>query len=221
MPDCMKLSGTQLKLLAASIMVVDHVGAVLFRECELFRIIGRMSFPIFCFLMAEGVSHTRSMKKYMQRLLLAAIVSQPFYSLCFSGNFLLGRLNVMFTFLLAGIAIWGYQRLPAEGKWVGVLWMFAMAFLAMSLKTDYGEYGVLLVSLFYLLRERKKMMLLLAGLFQLCLARGIQQYSVMSLIPIAFYNEKRGRNIKYFFYAFYPAHLFAIYLLARCLGIYH
>lgn len=216
----MILSGTQLKLIAALIMVVDHVGAVLFPQYIILRIIGRMSFPIFCFVMAEGMYYSKNIRGYLLRLFAVALITQPVYSLCFTGQLFWKQLNVMFTFLLAGIGILGYQRLPVAGKWLGIVGMFAAACLAAVLNTDYGDYGVALVSLFYLLRENKKVMVVVTGLFQLGMAQGIQQYSIFSLVPILFYNGKRGRNIKYFFYVFYPAHLLIIYIVGRCLEIY-
>lgn len=220
MPEYMKLNGTQLKLFAALIMVIDHIGAVIFPRIALLRIVGRISFPIFCFMAAEGFAHTKNLKKYMLRLLVAGVVSQPFYSLCFAGNLTYGTLNIMFTFLLSGAAVCVHKKLPQGRKEFAVVAAVLMAVLAMYLHTDYGEYGVILVFLFYLLRENQIALLLITGCFQILAAVGIQRYSAFSLVPIAFYNGKRGRNLKYFFYIFYPLHLSVIYGAAVHLGIY-
>lgn len=222
MPDFLRMNGTQLKIFAALIMVADHIGAVILRRQFWLRIIGRMAFPIFCFCMAEGLMRTRNIKKYMLRLLIAGIITEPVFNLAFSGSIRYHSQNVMFTFLLAAMAVWVVQRFGIKGKWKTVgqaLAFFAAAVLARKLGTDYGAYGVLLVGIFYLV-PGKTQKLVLSGLYQLAAAGGVQMYSVFSLIPLAMYDGQRGRRLKYFFYIFYPGHLLVLYLVARCMGIY-
>lgn len=203
-------------------MVIDHVGAVILRRYFILRIIGRMAFPIFCFCMAQGLIRTRDIKKYMLRLLAAGILSEPIYNIAFSGSIRYPSQNVMFTFLLAAMAVWGVQKLKIEGKWriAGqASAFFAAAFLAQRLGTDYGAYGVFLVAIFYMLPGKPEK-LIVSGLFQLTAAKGAQMYSAFSVIPLAMYNGQRGPKLKYFFYVFYPAHLLLLYIIARCMGIY-
>jgi hypothetical protein len=89
-----------------------------------------------------------------------------------------------------------------------------MALLAEYMNTDYGAYGVLLIYIFYIFREKRTAAFTFSALFQLLAATGIQRLSVFSLIPLLFYSGKQGARLKYFFYIFYPAHLGILYLIA-------
>ena len=75
-----------LKLIACITMLIDHIGAVFFPSLILLRIIGRLSFPIYCFLLAEGAAHTKHAPRYALRLLLCALISELPYDLAFSGK---------------------------------------------------------------------------------------------------------------------------------------
>ena len=79
----MGLNSFQLKCIAVLTMIIDHTGAVLFPGDLVFRYIGRISFPVFCFLLVEGFSHTRDMRKYMLRLGVFAVISEIPYDLAF------------------------------------------------------------------------------------------------------------------------------------------
>ena len=52
-----------LKIIAFLTMIVDHTGVIFYPNSQIFRIIGRISFPIFCFFIVEGFSHTKNIKK--------------------------------------------------------------------------------------------------------------------------------------------------------------
>lgn len=91
------LNRNALKIIALIAMIVDHIGLVFFPNIAVFRIIGRVSFPIFAFFISEGYYYTKSKKKYIITLLIFAIISQPFYILMI-GNY---TLNILFTFLFS------------------------------------------------------------------------------------------------------------------------
>ena len=101
-----KMPQEWLKLIACITMLADHIGAILLPGCVLLRIIGRLSFPIYCFLLAEGAAHTRNAKGYALRLLICAILSEIPHDLALSGRVLtLGSLNTMFSLLLGFLMI--------------------------------------------------------------------------------------------------------------------
>lgn len=220
MGDFYKLNGTQLKLFAALIMVIDHIGAVILPQYIILRIIGRISFPIFCFMAAEGFYYTSDLKKYMLRLFIAGIITEPVYNLAFTGTLQYMHQNVMFTFLCAAAAVYIGKMFPEKLRVLSVIPFVFMAYIANVLNTDYGAFGVTLIWLFYILRDKKFINIAASGVLQIAGSVGIQRYSVFSLIPIALYNGRKGKKIKYFFYIFYPGHLMIIYIAALYLGIY-
>ena len=94
----MELTSFQLKWIAIFSMAVDHTGALLFPEAMWMRGIGRLAFPIFAFLLAEGYYHTHDVKRYLLRLWLFALISEIPYDLAFQGTLLeSGSQNVFFT----------------------------------------------------------------------------------------------------------------------------
>lgn len=150
-----------LKLIAIITMLIDHIGAILYPGNLKYRIIGRLAFPIFAFLIAEGYSHTKDFKKYISRMFIFAMISQiPFY-LAFYGNgafesnqimnYFRGNFNVLFTFLLALFAVWSYDNLD---KTLSIVITFSLCFLATSLNVDYSFYGVLLVYVFCVIKSK-------------------------------------------------------------------
>ena len=96
-PSPSRISQLELKVFACSLMLVDHIGIVFFPNLVIFRIIGRLAFPIFAWFFAYGYARTRNWKKYLLRLLLGGLVAQPFYSLMFDKPFYDG-LNILLTF---------------------------------------------------------------------------------------------------------------------------
>ena len=154
------LNGSVLKWFAILVMLTDHVGACLLEVFILniygnssltvmtgnpemwikvdliLRCIGRSAFPVFCFLLAEGARHTRSMPAYIRRLAVFALISElPFDLALHNTPFFWGAQNVFFTLLLGLAVIWVFQRYPAE-QWKGWLCFAALAALAEVMRTD-------------------------------------------------------------------------------------
>ncbi len=207
------LSAFWLKLIAAATMLIDHVGLLFFPQLAIFRMIGRISFPLYAFLAAEGAANTRHKTRYLARLFLFAMLSELPFRLAFSVSWKEWTpQNVMFT-LLAGVAsCFACTNLK---KWQAVLCTAALAALAQLCGSDYGAYGVLTVVLFYVLRAEKAgqgiSFSLLTVLHTARTGAMLQTFSVFALVPCAFYNGTRGRDLRWFFYAFYPAHLLVLW----------
>lgn len=213
------LSGNQLKLLAALTMTVDHIGEVLFPTVILLRIIGRLAFPIFAYMIAEGCTHTRNMPRYFGRVAALAVFCQIVYA------FAEGRPNfsVLVTFSVSIALIWIIRS--AWGKpnglvWIGfalfVAWVFCsgITLLKPEFLVDYGFFGALLPVLICFPKKRyHKFLAAAAGLTFLCLELGgIQWWSLFSLLPLALYSGERGKwRIPAFFYLYYPLHLAVIW----------
>lgn len=188
---------------------------------EILRMLGRIAFPIFCFLLVQGLLHTHNLKKYLGRLFLFALISELPYNLALSGTlFLGGYQNVYFTLFFGVLALVGI-RLAEEKKSWHMVWRVLFALLAVGLcagtavllKADYHMFGVFITAILYLLR-RKKMLAMGVSCAVL-----MEIPAFLSLLPVRFYNGQRGSNIKWLFYLFYPAHILMLYLLACALGL--
>ncbi|HEX2986363.1 MAG TPA: TraX family protein [Caproiciproducens sp.] len=208
----------QLKILAVVTMLIDHIGAVFFPQAVLLRIIGRLSFPIFAFLISEGLTHTSNIKKYFLRLLLFAFISEVPFDLAFRMSiFNPQSQNIFFTLFFGLAAIYFLKAYLYQNPAIAVLLALSMALLAEFFNTDYGWFGVAAVIVFYCFRKSRiwgaAAFVLLAAAFGL-LSSSLEIYAAAAIIPILAYNGEKGRwNWKYFFYLFYPVHLLLIYFI--------
>ena len=227
----MPLSGTTLKWIAVISMLIDHTAEVLInhnaaltdpiwaRIYVLMRGIGRIAFPIYAFLLVEGFLHTRDVKKYLVRMLTFAVVSEiPFDLAVFHTPFYWGYQNVFFTLFLGLLALAGENVLhQSSGMFAGAcLWKQAFVLIlcvgtAQLINCDYGAFGVFFIILLYMTRYDKKTQTVLGAISLIWELPGI-----LAFIPIRLYNGTRGRcGNRYFFYAFYPAHLLALWVAGR------
>ncbi len=232
------ISGSSLKVIAVAAMLIDHIAAVVLARYlisgrgmlsaewyELYRVmrnIGRIAFPIYCFLLVEGFTHTRDQRKYALRLFLFALLSEIPFDLAFQSKVIeTGYQNVFFTLFLGLLTIMAMAEAEKriDGKLprglVDAVLIVAGMLAAYALQTDYSYYGVMCIAALYLFRGNR-LLQILAG----CLAFFWWELpAVAAFVPIYFYNGKRGSNIKYFFYVFYPAHLMILYVICVLLGI--
>ncbi|MCQ4636398.1 conjugal transfer protein TraX [Anaerovorax odorimutans] len=237
-------TGSTLKLLAVVSMLIDHAGQIVLKNgiilnapysaftdkafsmllslLDVCHIIGRLAFPIFCFLLVEGFLHTHNLKKYMLNLGIFAIVSEPVYDLAFRGQFISSEAqNVLFTLLLGLVILAAIKKLNNNIPAACIL-TAAGAFLAYKCMLDGSYYGVLLMVAFYLLRDKPFIKYITAALIMygcgldFTIKGMLNPYfltALCALIPISLYNGKRGIRMKYFFYIFYPAHLLILFII--------
>lgn len=231
------LSGSALKIIAIAAMLIDHIGAVvlarqllageggagLYQIYWVLRTVGRIAFPIFCFLLVEGFEHTRNRKRYALRLLVFALISEVPFDLALSSTvFDASHQNVFFTLFIGLLTMQGFHIVEQKAGWspfVCALCLSAMMFggmgVAYLLHTDYDAKGIMCIIALYVFRKIPGAQIL-AG----CIAFGWWELAALvAFIPIAFYNGKRGWNLKYGFYLFYPAHLLILYAICVMLGI--
>lgn len=211
-----------LKLIAASSMLIDHIGYLFFDDMQWLRIVGRLAFPIFAFLIVEGAVHTRDFKKYVMRLSVFALISEIPFNLAMRGRLIdTGGSNVLVTFVIGLICIALFKKLSlkysfsTENGIYGVLIFLAGAAAAYFLHSDYGAYGVMLIYVFYVFRDRKLAKSLLAVLI-FGFMPGIQIFASVALVILWFYNGREGYKspaAKWGFYLFYPLHLFVLYMI--------
>ena len=222
------MSSFSLRALALISMILDHAGLALFPDIGLFRCIGRISFPIYCFLLVLGYKHTCDIAAYGRRLALLAILSEiPFDMLIFARSFNPMEQNVLFSLLLALIALYStdlLQERPLHASLIGSV----LCLCAMAANVSYGWLGIALclcmrcctgsllrfalgtggVLLLYSLT------LLFSGVTRSWVLTSL--CSLFSLVPILAYNGKKGLRhpaLTFVFYAAYPAHLIALVIV--------
>lgn len=254
------LSGTALKWIAVVTMLVDHLGAILVWSYYLtlvqsgatnahdvyqiylwMRRIGRMAFPIFCFVLVEGFTHTHSRPKYALRLLLFGLISEVPYDFALHDEIsYTSELNIMFTLLLAFCALWladalgklickgiakarkqdavSERTLSTVNTLCAIVTILAAAALAEGpLDVSYHGYGIVLIGVLYIARNHRFMQFVLGTLATMwyCYVHGstLQMFALLGLAVLCLYDGTRGRGMKYFFYVFYPAHLLILGLI--------
>lgn len=206
-----------LKCIAILSMTLDHAGSILFPSETWLRCAGRLAFPIFCFLIVEGFFHTRDVYKYMMRLGGFALLSEIPFDLAFQRSILeASHQNVFFT-LLIGVGMMVQLSRNREWPVKAVILLLAM-WLAVFVGSDYNFRGVLLIFVFYLFHESGTAAVAAGGCWNFLYPGMTQKFGLLSMIPIALYNGKRGRSMKYFFYVFYPAHLLILYGISRAMA---
>lgn len=217
------VSADLLKWIAIVTMFIDHIGAAVVEKTRILyqpqgiefyftlRYIGRLAFPIFCFLLIEGFYHTRSRSKYLCNLLLFAVISELPFEISFLGELVWGFRNVYWTLAIGMIVMMCLEKgkelaFGKQNLWT-LLIVAAGAIIAEFLHTDYGAIGVLLIYILYKLRDNRK---------KQCICGAIAMAFEITA-PIAFllmykYNGvRKQKHWKYFFYAFYPLHLLFLY----------
>jgi len=214
------LSQEGLKLIACVTMLIDHVGAVFFPQNLWLRVIGRLAFPIYCFLLAEGARYTKNPAKYALRLFIGLLLSEIPFDLALNGQISWAHQSVMFTLLLAFFMAQTMKKLPLWGK---VLVVIPFYFAAELLHTDYGGLGIVMAAVFIIGRELPEALLFqTCGLLAVNLAwfstSFIQPFAVAAMIPISLYSGKKATQSKllqWAFYLFYPAHLLVLWLISQ------
>lgn len=218
------LDGAILKWIAIITMAIDHfasgflsyIGQSAFSLVNtnalytISRLVGRLAFPIFAFLMIQGYQHTSNRKKYFSKLILFAFISEIPFDLAFYNQvFFWGHQNIFFTLAVGLMGFSFYEQFEADKKGMGQFLSFLIPLIAASLLfVDYGIYGIILIFGLGILRNRK----VPQTVFGVIMGLG-QLTASLAFIPIWFYNGKRGKQNKWFFYIFYPLHLFLIFVL--------
>ena len=223
------LNGSQLKLIALLAMTCDHVGKQLLPQYELLQIIGRLAYPVFAYMIAEGCRYTRKKGRYLGNMAVLAFLCQMVYYVAMQSLYQC----ILVTFTVSIVLIYSLDAAKRTRSAVSVLlaaaallgvYLFSVALPEALTHTDYaidyGIWGILLPAAVYL-AEKKPVKLLAAAVCLFFLGMeygGIQWYAFLALPLLALYDGTVGkRRLKYLFYIYYPLHLACIYLLRRIL----
>lgn len=237
------LSRSALKNIAIISMLIDHVGALIIYNLYLvacyvdgefllgdlmptkakilyaiyfvMRCIGRIAFPIFCYMVVEGFLHTHSRPKYLLRLVIFALISEIPFDMDFgSGMIDFSCQNVIWLYVIAVLMMWVIERFGETQKStekrvvVTVIAIVVAGLLAYT--CDYSFGGILLIASMYLFRDKKTYYWLgcIVSLIVIALISSwTELFAIVALLLLELYNGEKGKGSKYLFYIFYPAHL--------------
>ncbi len=237
-----------LKVIALTTMLIDHIGAIFFPQYVWLRLIGRISFPIYAFLLSEGFIHTHSRTKYAARLFVFGIISEVPHDLAFYQKIIdFSNLNIMFELYLGVLALSAVEiimdkKYKVYARSLAALMLAVILFVSSYFNTSYGIYGIVLIISCYIFKNDRRSQAFFGAavsigfnsfkkvslginafsgdLMRIFNYNPIQSYAAIASVPIFLYNGERGykSKLKWFFYAFYPAHLIILYLIKLCIG---
>lgn len=227
------LSQEALKQLACVTMLIDHFGATVVLGMQvpymeklyyICRIIGRVAFPIYCFLLVEGMRRTHSPGKYIARLGIGILLAELPFDFLFEGGFTWAYQSVMVTLTLGAVMLLCMRK--TEKKWLQVLLILPFAVLAELCQCDYGAGGIVMIAVFALFdRPILQAVALFLVNWQLLPSAAItvfgvvviiQLFAVAAMVPIALYSGKKlthNKAVQWAFYLFYPVHLLLLWLI--------
>lgn len=243
MKEKIQINSLTLHIFAMLFMLLDHTWATVVSGNVWMNYVGRLAFPIFAFMTAEGYFHTRNLTNYMKRLLIFAVVSEIPFNLMNNGKIYDPfHQNVIWTFLIALFCIEWMTRIRKKEmkKYKIVLACAGVTILGALVGTvtmvDYSGTGVLTVILFYFFHGRRwyDMLGQFIGMYLInfVLIQNMdipftlfghefffptQGFAIFSLIFIWLYRGKQGPHnkiIQYSCYAFYPVHILILSLIA-------
>ena len=223
------LTNNQLKVIAMVAMLLDHIGACLLPQVRWLRIVGRLAYPIFAYMIAEGCRHTKSRVRYLLQMGGLAAVCQLVDYIATGSLYQC----ILVTFTLSIVMIYAIDQFRKhKGILSGLLALivfggviYACYLLPAELPNtdyyiDYGFLGIMLPVILYLVPDKQGKVFAAAAMLAVMSGRwgNIQWYALAAVPLLMLYNEQRGKaKFKYLFYIFYPAHMVAIYLVSQYL----
>lgn len=208
-------------------MIIDHYGAIFQGDTMFFRMIGRLAFPIYCFLLVEGYFHTSDVKKYAKRLFIFALISEVPFDLAFYNKLGFVHQNIFFTLFIGLAAIYILDN--REGKYnfnkntvvlIKTAVILISCVLATLLSVDYSAIGIIYILVFYFTRNYdkfKRFITIVPIMLIVNFSASIfQQFSLLALPLLYSYNGELGPKNKILqisFYVAYPLHLMIFYII--------
>lgn len=209
-----------LKIIAILTMMIDHYGVIFYKGVDIYRIIGRIAFPIYCFLLVEGYFHTKDIKKYANRLFIFALISEIPFDWAFYGEINFKHQNIFFTLLIGLGTMYLLDNLD-KYKTKEIFVCFLAGIISMIVSVDYSIVGIIYILTFYYTRNypktirlsRTALVLFVTNLLTLSFN---QHFALLSLPILYLYNEELGpknKVLQILFYIAYPLHLMVYYFI--------
>jgi hypothetical protein len=221
-----------LKLIACITMLIDHFGHAIVPHLpvpdmvELYyacRIVGRLAFPIYCFLLAQGMCHTHNPRRYILRLGVGILLAELPFDLLFDGQITWAHQSVMVTLTLGAVMLLCMGK--TEKKWLKLLLTIPFVAMAEFAKCDYGGWGIVMIAVFALF-DRSRMQTIGILLVNACMESAmipvfgipvsVQLFAAFAMVPIALYSGgklSRSKTLQWAFYLFYPVHLLLLWIV--------
>lgn len=217
------INASTLKWIAIVAMIIDHIGYGFFPELQIFRLIGRLAFPIFAFLLTEGYKHTRNKWKYLARLSVFAVISEILYDYYFYNTFVyFESQNIFFELALGLLTIIIIDRsFYVKNKNISIIVKVIVAsvscFVAFLCHFSYEHIGIIVIICLYYFFEYPiySSLVMFVALF-IRYDIDIAVCTIIALIPIVLYNGKigvTGKKLKWLFYVIYPLHLLVLSII--------
>ena len=220
------INANTLKILALIFMTIDHIGVMLYPKIEVLRIIGRLSFPLFAFMIAEGCKYTKNRLKHFLLIFILGVICQVVFYI--SNNDIYQ--GILITFSLSILMIYAIDLAMRKNTFLTYLlavstviatallnFMLPLAFKKGQFYFDYGFSGAMLAVLIYFFKDyRLKILITLIGCVFVSIESryNLQWWSLLSVLFLTFYNGKKGAlNLKYLFYIYYPLHFVVLYAI--------
>ena len=218
------VNAAALKYIAIITMMIDHIGYGLYilpavkNSYIALRAVGRNALPIFCFFLIEGFIHTSNRWKYLRNMLLFALISQVPYHYAFyrtkPWNY---QFNIYCLLALGLVAVWLTETLiekrrGLDGRILSIIAIAGISAIAQFTNIGYGWAGIILISAFYMFRKYP-FWAIAAGYILLIIYDRSEIYALPAFLLLLLYNGQRGKQNKWFFYAFYPVHLAVIAII--------
>lgn len=219
------ITSSALKCIAVASMLVDHFGIAVYQFLpwatyegyRILRYVGRIAFPIYCFLLVEGFFKTRNIRKYIGRCFIFALISEIPFNLALYGTIWERSMqNIYFTLTLGLCVLYGLEKVKGyqmRNLILQAVIIAAGAGIAEVLDFDYHYLGILFIVLFYYSRSMDKVKSTILG----AVAFSYEITAPLAFIPIWFYQGERGWRMKYFFYFIYPVHLLVFGVIRMCI----
>lgn len=202
-----------LQIIAMLSMFIDHIGIVFFQNDDIMRSIGRIAFPIYAFMIVNGMKHTRNITNYMARIGLIGMIAQIPYHYVFKS----GQINVLFTFFLSMIVLLVINRFKTKIKPTFFILLASVVILEVF-PFEYGSYALILI-LIYAFMSGINIIIshVIINVIFYYFFGWIQSFSLLGsiIILLAMKSKQLQKRIvpKWVWQSFYPAHLAALSLL--------
>lgn len=195
-------------------MLLDHAGLVFAPDEPVWRIIGRIAFPLYCFGVSQSYRYTRNIKHYLIRLIVIALFAQVPYMIVINGS----AINVVGTFFVCCLILLLIDRLA--NKWTAV-WIVLAGMIVLEVGSfEYGGYALLLMLVFRYLKSHWIVFFHFVLNLNLMVTQGsmVQMFSIIPTLWIAytpgiFLFFEKVKVPRWIWRSFYPAHLFVLVIL--------